>query len=170
MSYDQIADLIKIVDASACEELVLETTELKLILRRNSAALAPTVASPRPASSSDQGGKTASVHPETRPRRSLPPVPETRSEGEIAVRSPMVGTFYRSSAPDVPPFVDVGADIMPGQPLCMIEVMKLLTTIFAETEGRVLQVCADDGELVEYGRTLFVIAKAQQALAGPTVP
>lgn len=69
----------------------------------------------------------------------------------------MVGTFYRAPGPDAPPFVDVGMIVREGQPLCLIEVMKLFTTINSEIAGRVVQIGAEDGELVEYGRTLFVI-------------
>ncbi len=69
----------------------------------------------------------------------------------------MVGTFYRAPSRDEPPFVEVGSVVGPGQPLCLIEVMKLFTTINAEVSGRVVQIGAENGELVEYGRTLFVI-------------
>jgi biotin carboxyl carrier protein len=69
----------------------------------------------------------------------------------------MVGTFYRASSPDALPFVEVGTVVMPGQPLCVIEVMKLFTTIFSEPGGRIAEIGAENGELVEYGRVLFVI-------------
>ena len=69
----------------------------------------------------------------------------------------MVGTFYRAPSPDAPPFVEVGTVVKAGQPLCLIEVMKLFTTINSEIGGRIAQIGADNGELVEYGRTLFVI-------------
>ena len=75
----------------------------------------------------------------------------------MEVTAPMVGTFYRSPSPDAPPFVEIGTVVHPGQPLCIIEVMKLFTTINAEFAGRVTQIGAEVGELVEYGRTLFVI-------------
>ena len=69
----------------------------------------------------------------------------------------MVGTFYRAPSPDAPPFVEIGTVVQPGQPLCIIEVMKLFTTINSEYAGRVVQIGAEVGDLVEYGRTLFVI-------------
>jgi acetyl-CoA carboxylase biotin carboxyl carrier protein len=77
--------------------------------------------------------------------------------GQIEVAAPMVGTFYRAPTPDAPPFVEVGSVVSPGQPLCLIEVMKLFTTINSEVAGRIVQIGAENGELVEYGRTLFVI-------------
>jgi acetyl-CoA carboxylase biotin carboxyl carrier protein len=75
----------------------------------------------------------------------------------MEVTAPMVGTFYRSPSPDAPPFVEIGTVVQPGQPLCIIEVMKLFTTINSEFAGRVAQIGAEVGDLVEYGRTLFVI-------------
>ena len=72
----------------------------------------------------------------------------------------MVGTFYRASSPDAPPFVEIGSVVRKGQPVCIIEVMKLFTTINAENDGRVLQIAAQNGELVEFGQTLFVIKPA----------
>ena len=72
----------------------------------------------------------------------------------------MVGTFYRAPAPDAPPFVEIGSAVRKGQPLCLIEVMKLFTTIASEHDGRVVAIGAENTELVEYGRTLFVIEPA----------
>jgi acetyl-CoA carboxylase biotin carboxyl carrier protein len=77
--------------------------------------------------------------------------------GQIEVTAPMVGTFYRAPSPDAPPFVEIGTSVQRGQALCLIEVMKLFTTIYAEQPGRVVQIGAQDGELVEYGRALFII-------------
>ena len=72
----------------------------------------------------------------------------------------MLGTFYRAPAPEAPPFVEIGAVVRKGQPLCLIEVMKLFTTIHAERDGRVVHIGAENGELVEHGRSLFVLEPA----------
>jgi acetyl-CoA carboxylase biotin carboxyl carrier protein len=77
--------------------------------------------------------------------------------GQFVVTAPMVGTFYRQPSPDAPPFVEIDSVVRKGQPLCLIEVMKLFTTIHAEQDGRIVQIGANNGELVEYGQTLFVI-------------
>ena len=76
----------------------------------------------------------------------------------------MVGTFYRAPTPEAPPFVEVGGVVSAGQPLCLIEVMKLFTTINSEVAGRIVQIGAENGELVEYGRTLFVIEQAGRGM------
>jgi acetyl-CoA carboxylase biotin carboxyl carrier protein len=77
--------------------------------------------------------------------------------GQIEVVAPMVGTFYRAPNPESAPFVEIGSVVRKGQPLCLIEVMKLFTTINSEVAGRIVQIGAENTELVEYGRTLFVI-------------
>jgi len=74
----------------------------------------------------------------------------------------MVGTFYRAPSPETPPFVEIGSVVKKGQPLCLIEVMKLFTTVYAEQDGRVAHIGAENGELVEYGRTLFVLEPAME--------
>jgi acetyl-CoA carboxylase biotin carboxyl carrier protein len=72
----------------------------------------------------------------------------------------MVGTFYRAPSPGAKAFVEIGSSVRKGDPLCLIEVMKLFTTIISEHDGRVAQIGAENGELVEYGRMLFVIEPA----------
>ncbi len=77
--------------------------------------------------------------------------------GQIVVTSPMVGTFYRSPAPDASPFVEVGSVVEKGQPLCIIEAMKLMNEIEAESRGRILKILKNDKDPVEYGEPLFVL-------------
>lgn len=74
-----------------------------------------------------------------------------------AVKSPMVGVFYRASSPEAEPFVSVGQQVKKGQVLCIIEAMKLMNEISAERDGQITQVCVKDGDIVEYGQPLFYI-------------
>jgi acetyl-CoA carboxylase biotin carboxyl carrier protein len=74
------------------------------------------------------------------------------------VKSPMVGTFYRASGPGADPFVELGDSIKPGDTLCIIEAMKLLNEIEAEVAGTVKEILVENGQAVEYGQVLFVIA------------
>jgi acetyl-CoA carboxylase biotin carboxyl carrier protein len=78
-------------------------------------------------------------------------------EGHV-VKSPMVGTFYRSSAPDAKPFVDVGDVVKAGDTVCIIEAMKLLNEIEADADGVVKEILVENGQPVEYGQPLFLIA------------
>jgi acetyl-CoA carboxylase biotin carboxyl carrier protein len=157
LRFDQVADLIKIIDASACQELVLETTELKLVVRRGSSN---PPASPQ---STEAPQPTRGSVKEPQVTRAGAPVDgegtQSNRAGVHEVRSPMVGTFYRAPSPDSPPFVDLGMKVKSGQPVCVIEVMKLFTTIYADLDGEIKHIGASNGELVEYGRVLFVIAQ-----------
>lgn len=94
----------------------------------------------------------------------IQPVLEVEKEPEIKevskglpVLAPMVGTFYRASDPSAEPFVKIGDVIQKGQKLCIIEAMKLMNEIQAESDGVLLEILAEDGKLVEYGQALFVI-------------
>lgn len=136
LSYDEISEILKLIDESSCDEFVLETGDIKLVVRRRG-AIAPSPAAP--------------IEPAPRPIA-------TRSEAAAnVVPAPMVGTFYRSPSPGAPPFVDVGSKVTKGDPICIIEVMKLFTTIHAEWSGTVTEIGAENASLVEYGQMLFVI-------------
>jgi acetyl-CoA carboxylase biotin carboxyl carrier protein len=158
LSYDEIAEILKIIDGSSCDELVVDTGDMKLVVRRNSAGGAqgpqndPPAAAPQPA---PPVASPASAKPSDRPAAKIAATPQ-----QTEVVAPMVGTFYRAPAPDAPPFVEIGTTVRKGQPLCLIEVMKLFTTIAAEHDGRIVAIGAENGELVEYGRPLFVIEPA----------
>ncbi|WP_336490406.1 acetyl-CoA carboxylase biotin carboxyl carrier protein [Methylobacterium nigriterrae] len=160
MRYDQVADLIKIVDSSACEELILETADLKLVVRRGRAG-APEPASPAPISASsptDRASTGSTAPPATAsPAPPASPTAAAAKAGGHEVRAPMVGTFYRAPSPDAPPFVEVGSVIGQGQPLCVIEVMKLFTTIYADRAGTISDIPAKNGEFVEFDQVMFVI-------------
>jgi acetyl-CoA carboxylase biotin carboxyl carrier protein len=99
---------------------------------------------------------TAAVH--TTPMVAAPVAaqPPAEPEGHV-VKSPMVGTFYRSSAPGAKPFVEIGQNINAGETLCIIEAMKLLNEIEADQSGVVKKVLVENGQPVEYGQPLFII-------------
>jgi acetyl-CoA carboxylase biotin carboxyl carrier protein len=161
LSYDDIAEILKIIDGSSCDELIVETDDLKLVVRRNSAgnAYSPSHDSvshtARTSSSPDPAGAGVAALADTAPRQA-----PAKASHQFEVTAPMVGTFYRTPSPDAPPFVEIGQRVRKGDALCLIEVMKLFTTIASEHDGRIVQIGADNAELVEYGRTLFIIEPA----------
>lgn len=162
-NYREIAEILKVIDASDCEELVLETDGVRLVVRRQGAARVDELSGQGAATTPLAQGARAHA-PEDGEGVALPAEhaeadarAERRSDGSIEVRAPMVGTFYSSPSPSDPPFVRLGDRVEPGQPLCLIEVMKLFTTIEATVSGSVTEIAAADGALVEYGQTLFVI-------------
>jgi acetyl-CoA carboxylase biotin carboxyl carrier protein len=159
LSYDEIAEILKIIDGSSCDELIVETGDIKLVVRRNNAGAPAAYAAPAAANlaASPATVAPASVKPAAPPTPSAAAKVLEKAPHQIEVMSPMVGTFYRSPSPDAPPFVEIGSTVRKGEPLCLIEVMKLFTTIKGEHDGRIVQIGAENAELVEYGRTLFVI-------------
>ena len=158
LRFDEIAEILKIIDSSSCDELVVETGDVKLIVRRNGVTgraeflnerppPAPAVAvSVAPPATQQPAGRSGHLD-----------APVAVAPGQTEVTAPMVGTFYRAPSPDAPPFVEVGSVVTKGQPLCVIEVMKLFTTINSEVAGRVVHIGATSGELVEYGQMIFVV-------------
>lgn len=89
------------------------------------------------------------------PSTSSPAVSSADVANIITVTSPMVGTFYRSAEPDTPPFVNEGDDVAVGDTLCIVEAMKILHEVKAEQAGKIQHIAINDGEMVEYGQTLF---------------
>ncbi|APX89045.1 acetyl-CoA carboxylase, biotin carboxyl carrier protein [Brevirhabdus pacifica] len=162
LSFKDVADIVKIIDSSSCDEVVLELEGAKLVVRRGGAAGAPSGA-PAPthaqaqAQSAPGGTSQAPAAAPAAPQQSNAPAARGAAEGEVTVCSPMVGTFYTRPSPDEEPFVTVGSRIAAGAPLCMVEVMKLFTTIEAASGGTVVAVLAEDGQLVEFDQPLFVI-------------
>jgi acetyl-CoA carboxylase biotin carboxyl carrier protein len=149
LRYEEVAEILRIIDSSNCDEISIETAEIKLFIRRSGIGSAETMRSP--------SGPAA---PASEIKREAP----RPADGKIAlvadqfeITAPMVGTFYRAQSPEAPPFVEIGSVVSRGQPLCLIEVMKLFTTVHAEQDGRVVQIGAENSEFVEYGRTLFVL-------------
>lgn len=156
ISYKEVSEIIGLIDASSsCEELVLETDQIKLVVRRRGAGGANTSAPlPMPAASSS---RPASAPQSATSHISKSPITPAATDGVHVVTSPMVGTFYRAPSPEAPPFVEVGSKVNVGDPLCIIEVMKLFTTINSEVSGIVREIGAENAKLVEFGQMLFVI-------------
>ena len=163
LSYREVAEILKIIDASACDELILELEGTKLVVRRGETGnrdAGTGMAGDPPSISSDSVPSTTGT---TAAPASAPPVPkqaaaeERREDGLVEMRAPMVGTFYRAPSPAEPPFVKIGDEVQMGDPLCVIEVMKLFTTIEAQHAGRIAVIGAENAALVEYDQLLFVI-------------
>lgn len=88
------------------------------------------------------------------------PAARAADAGTVTIKSPMIGTFYRSSSPDKPPLVSVGDEVKPGQVVCIIEAMKLFNEIESEVKGRIVKVLVDDASPVEYDQPLFLVEPA----------
>ena len=147
MDLRKLKKLIDLVEESGISELELTEGEEKVRISR---ALMPSQA---PAAHYIAAPQAAS-HATPVPLAAVPVVAEV--EGHI-VKSPMVGTFYRSSSPDAKAFVDVGSKVAVGETLCIIEAMKLLNEIESDFTGVIKKILVENGQPVEYGEPLFVI-------------
>ena len=158
LSYKEVADILKIIDASECEEVILELEGIKLTVRRGAQGSGSIAAPSTPAPAASQPA-AAAVSPAQSGAAAATADAEVDS-GDVTIRAPMVGTFYRAPSPDKPAFVEVGSTVTAGDPVCLIEVMKLYTTIESTHAGTIRTIAANDGELVEFDQPLFVIDPA----------
>lgn len=157
MKLTEIQDLIKFVSKSGVNEVELETKEIKIVIRTGKQAAqvvyqaAPTQYAPAPAQAIASAPTTETVTPTA----TAPAVAEDAKY--ITIKSPMIGTFYRSSGPEKGPFVNVGDDIDTGKPVCIIEAMKLFNEIESEIKGKIVKVLVNDATPVEYDQPLFLV-------------
>jgi acetyl-CoA carboxylase biotin carboxyl carrier protein len=162
LTFRDIAEILRIIDASQCEEVVIELEGLRLVVRRGNphggntgsgrAMIGGSSQSepPSPLNGGNAGPRAARNFGSARAELSA-------AEGRIAVRAPMVGTFYRCPSPHEKPFVELSQRVKAGNPLCLIEVMKLYTTIVAPAGGVIEAIAVDDASPVEFDQLLFVI-------------
>lgn len=142
---DEIIELLKALNESKFDELRLEIPGFKLVLSKGSASLAP------------EPHQAVEEPPAAEPEK---PEEPQEVEGLVAVRSPILGIFYRAPKPGAPPFVEVGSQVGAEDTVCLIEVMKLFNTVAAGVAGRIARVCAENGSMVEYDQVLFLIEPA----------
>src|SRR5688572_33430287 len=154
MKTSEIRDLIDFISKSGLNEVNIETNELKLSVKRepdqkvfkSTPVMAPMAAAPvaAPAASAPVATKAASAEPSS-------------GKKMLEVKSPMIGTFYRSGNPDTPSFVSVGDKVTKGQTVCIIEAMKLFNEIESEVSGTIVKVMVENASPVEYDQVLFVV-------------
>jgi acetyl-CoA carboxylase biotin carboxyl carrier protein len=169
MNLSEIQDLIKFVSKSGVTEVEIQQKEFKIIIKAEppvkkkgsqellSSQLPMQVALPA------QTLPVAAAQPATQQQATTAPPPATKADdnaNNVVIKSPMIGTFYRSPGPDKASFVNVGDEIKPGKVICIIEAMKLFNEIEAEVSGRIVKVLVDDSSPVEYDQPLFLIEPA----------
>jgi acetyl-CoA carboxylase biotin carboxyl carrier protein len=135
LSDDDVREILRLIDESDGEELRVETERFSLYVRRGG---------DEPAPIQEEPDSPAAATP-------------TVDGGLKTVASPMLGTFYRAQAPGAPPFVDVGTRVEPDTIVCLIEVMKMMNSVPAGVVGTIVEVCAENAELVENGAPLFQV-------------
>jgi acetyl-CoA carboxylase biotin carboxyl carrier protein len=153
MDLRKLKKLIDLVQESGIAELEITEGEEKVRILKGGGAVAPGAAAP--AAPPD----TALARESAKPPMPAPTAqePEAAPEGQL-VKAPMVGTFYRSPSPDAKPFVEVGQTVKKGDTVCIIEAMKLMNEIETDVSGVVKAILVENGQPVEYGQPLFLIA------------
>lgn len=151
LTYDDLLRIVELIKSTEhFSEFRLKVGDIELELRhRRSGTPAP--GSPPVATGAIAPAAAAPVG------RVLPGAPAEWPEGSVVIRSPMVGTFYRASAPGAPPFVEVDQAVKPDDIVGIIEVMKLMNSISADVHGTVTRILVDDAALVEAGQALILI-------------
>jgi acetyl-CoA carboxylase biotin carboxyl carrier protein len=156
---DQLRQILTLVQEHELSELEFEQDGLRLFVRKH--GVANTHAAPLPAAAATGAAASpapAAVTPVAPPAAVPAPTAAEQAEIELAiVKSPIVGTFYRSPEPGASSFVEIGSAVKKGQVLCIIEAMKLMNEIDSEYDGEVVNVYVENGQPVQYGERLFAI-------------
>lgn len=160
MDIKQIQDLIKFVSKSGVNEVSIEEKDFKITIKTNqeptyvtasipaavpAAAPMPLPAVPAPAAATSEAPAAAA------------PAAVADNSNYVTIKSPMIGTFYRSPGPDKPAFVNVGDEITAGKVICIVEAMKLFNEIESEVSGKIVKVLVDDAQPIEYDQPLFLV-------------
>ena len=157
MDLKQINQIIDLMKRSDLTEFAVEEEGFKLKIRRGFNG--------QPVVSSGRGSQHPFVASEASSAQTTPPIaapaasgPSSSEEANVTyIKSPMVGTFYRAASPDSKAFSDVGTKVSENTPVCIIEAMKIMNEIQAETKGTILEILVENGQPVEYGQRLFKV-------------
>lgn len=159
MNISEIQDLIKFVSKSGVTEVEIEQKDFKITIKSESKKVEQQYVIQQAAPQQIQAAPA--VAPAPAPAAAAPVAEKKEEESKyITVKSPMIGTFYRSAGPDKDPFVTVGKAISTGETICIIEAMKLFNEIEAEVSGKIVKVLVDDATPVEYDQPLFLVDPA----------
>ena len=161
MDFKQIQELIRLVNKSNIGELIVEEKGFSITIKQKqepaqqiiaaAPAATPLIMSQAPTMTPVQSASSSATASDKAKQ------PESVSANTITIKSPMIGTFYRSPSPGKPPFIEVGSEIEPGKPVCIIEAMKLFNEIESEVKGKIVKILVDDASPVEYDQPLFQV-------------
>lgn len=160
MDIKQVQELIRFVSKSGVNEVSIEEKDFKITIKTNQAPTYVNATLPAPVAAAPQVPAVAAA---AAPQVQTPV--KTAAEAEdsskyLTIKSPMIGTFYRSAGPDKASFVNVGDEVKAGQVVCIIEAMKLFNEIESEISGRIVKVLVENSSPVEYDQPLFLVEPA----------
>ena len=153
----EIRELIRLLDETSVSELTVESEDAKLHIKKADAPVtmvsqAPVMTVSEPSATTVETVPVAATTAE--------PVKGQNDDSTTVITSPMVGTFYRAPSPDAPAYVEEGSRVTAKTIVCIVEAMKLMNEIEAEINGVIVEVLAENGQLVEYGQPLFRVKHA----------
>lgn len=163
MDFKQIQELIKMVNKSNIGEVTIEQKDFKVTVKQKEdhvtqvVSAAPVAAAPVQMHAAAPAAPPAAAAPAPAEK---PKAESTAPANTVTIKSPMIGTFYRKTAPDKPNLVDVGSEVAAGTVVCVIEAMKLFNEIESEVKGKIVKVLVEDASPVEYDQPLFLVEPA----------
>lgn len=159
MDLKQIHELIKIINKSNIGEISIEDKDGKVTIKQKEEQVVTVAAAPQQVfTTAPQVAPVAA--PAAAPAAPAPAAAAPKADNLVTIKSPMIGTFYRRSAPDKPILAEVGTEIAPGKVVCIIEAMKLFNEIESEIKGTIVKVLVEDASPVEYDQPLFLVEPA----------
>jgi acetyl-CoA carboxylase biotin carboxyl carrier protein len=164
MDFKQIQELIKMINKSNIGEVTIEEKGFKLTIKQKEEPAQNVIAAPvhnmPMMTAMPQQTSLAQNAGHVTPAGDKPKAADTVADNFITIKSPMIGTFYRSSAPGKAAFVEIGDEVITGKVVCIIEAMKLFNEIESEVKGRIVKVLVEDASPVEYDQPLFLVEPA----------
>lgn len=160
MDFKQIQELIKMINKSNIGEVTIEEKGFKVTIKQKEEPVQHVIAGPAVAAPVSVAAPVAAPAMSAAPAVVSPDkskAADAAPANTITIKSPMIGTFYRSAAPGKPMFVEVGDEVSPGKVVCIIEAMKLFNEIESEVKGRIVKILVDDASPVEYDQPLFLV-------------
>jgi acetyl-CoA carboxylase biotin carboxyl carrier protein len=161
MDFKQIQELIKMINKSNIGEVTIEEKGFKLTIKQKEEPAQHVIAAPVHSApvmtAMHQAPAVNTAQPGGAPGADKPKTAEPAADNLLTIKSPMIGTFYRSPAPGKPSFVEIGDDVNPGKVVCIIKAMKLFNEIESEVKGRIVKVLVEDASPVEYDQPLFLV-------------
>ena len=153
-----VESLIRMLDESSLDNLEIRRGGTRIRLSKSPGG--NTVASVSPTNNAAPDAAPAIPSAPSAESQAPPPPAESASANLLEITSPMVGTFYRAPSPEAAPYIEVGSTVAVGDVLCVIEAMKLMNELECENSGRVVEICVDNAEPVDFGQVLFRVDPA----------
>jgi|SRR5450755_3991292 len=160
MDFKQIQELIKLINKSNIGEVTIEEKGFKITVKQKEEHVQQVITAPyqsHPSAPTYAAPSVAAPAPGIAPANGKSKPVEAVVDNLVTIKSPMIGTFYRSSSPEKPSFVNVGDETEPGQVVCIIEAMKLFNEIESEVKGKIVKVLVEDASPVEFDQPLFLV-------------